>query len=125
MNDKEFKEQKKRVKNILDMWIEIMGLKWYEIRINYKMGDSPEREGGFSPMRVLTNWEYRLASIDIWVEGIPDDNDKLERMLVHELCHIFVNPMRGCNECFDISKEEYAVESLSRAFIWVKYNCAK
>ncbi len=117
MNDKEFKVQKERVKKIVDYWSWCMGLRWYEINIEYKMGDGADRGDGFiRVMECVSRWEYRTATIRVWIEELPEDDEKLERTIVHELVHIFLQPLR--HEDIDFEKEEYVTESLARAFIW-------
>lgn len=120
MNDKEFKKAKKRVAVLFEKWVKRLGLGWYQVDVEYKAGDGDDRGDGYTTaMRCVSRWEYRTATITVWIEEIPDDDYKLERMVVHELMHIFAEPMRdrdvGCTD-----NEEYAVESLARAVLWVE-----
>mgnify|MGYP007083430561 CR=1 FL=1 len=116
MNDKEFAEVKAKIKALVDKWVFVMGLKWYEIDIAYKMGDAESRGDGFICTAMChSRWMYRSATLTIWVEELPEDPYKLEKLIVHELCHILVEPMRGR---VVTDKEEYVVESLARAFMW-------
>lgn len=118
MNDKEFEKAKKRVTALFKKWTKDLGLKWYKVGIIYKMGDAPSRGDDYiAPMMVQSRWMYRTATITVWIEDIPKDDDDLERMIVHELCHILVEPMRD-DEVTD--NEEMVVESLARAFLWAE-----
>ncbi len=119
MNDKEFQKAKNRISPLFDKWIKDLGLRWYQVDIIYKMGDAPERGDGYiAPMKVVSRWQYRTATVTVYIEEIPEDDYKLERMVIHELVHIFLNPMRGSD--WDSEKEEYVVESLVNAFLFVE-----
>ena len=118
MKDAEWEKRKKQVKAIFDKWIKHLGLGWYQIDLNWKAGDAPERGDGYIvAMNVVSRWMYRTATINIWLEELPDDDWKLEKMVLHELCHILVEPMRDPEQgCTD--NEEAVVEGLARAFLW-------
>lgn len=122
MKDKEWKTNKKKVQAIFDKWIRLMGLRWYNIDLVWKPGDSPRKDDGFRAlMRVSSRWEYRTAMVTIWLEEMAElDDEEMEKHIVHELCHIYLQPLR--HDEFDVEKEEYVVESLARAFIWVRNN---
>lgn len=117
MKDAEWEAKKKKVKALFDKWVKHLGLGWYEVDINWKAGDGEDRGEGFIRcMEVRSRWMYRTATINVWLEEVPTDEYKLERMVVHELCHILIEPMRIDNQCTD--NEEYVAESLARAFLW-------
>lgn len=125
MKDREWKAKKKKVLGLFQQWISVMGLKWYEIDFEWMTGSGGDKGDGFvRNMCVKSRWEYRTATISIWLEEVPEDPDRLEKMIVHELCHIFVQITRPFNEDESndqwLEREEYAVESLARAFIWVR-----
>lgn len=126
MNDKEFEIAKRRISTIAKRWIHDMGLGWYEIGIDYKMGDAPTSYTGvgIAPFSVVSRWQYRYATITVYVEEIPEDDEKLEKAIVHELCHILVNPMR-CPDHWDKDREEYVVSCLASSFLWVREKFTK
>ena len=77
MKDAEWEKRKKQVKAIFDKWIKHLGLGWYQIDLNWKAGDAPERGDGYIvAMNVVSRWMYRtavegLARAFLWtVEGI-------------------------------------------------------
>lgn len=121
MNDKEFKAKKKQVIKILDEWIDRLGLRWYSFQYVWKMGDPPERGEGYSIAAYIEcQWMYRSATITLYVEMMPEENKEIEKIIVHELCHIFVNPLRSQYSIkeYDYDLEEYVTENLAQAFIW-------
>lgn len=122
MTDKEFKKQTERFKKCLLKWSKPLGLNWYTIDVDYKMGDAPKSYtgAGIAPFEIKVAWQYRNALITVYVEEMPESDEILEHAVVHELCHIFVNPMRVCDDHFDMDREEYTVEMLARAFLWLR-----
>lgn len=63
----------------------------------------------------MAHWPYRKATINFWFNATTDlDDEDLEEVVVHELCHILVNQMREKG----IVHEEAVVTALSKAFIW-------
>lgn len=124
MNDKEWKIKKKKVKTILDKWSRNMGLGWYRVTISWKSGDAPSsrtNEEDKAVANISTQWMYRSAHLTIYLEEFPDQEEEIERIIVHELCHIYVNPLRSqTSDHYDFDLEEYCVESLASAFLWVR-----
>ncbi len=120
MKDKEWNQKKNKIAKILRTWIKDFGLRWYNIDIEYKAGDAPERGNEYKCVaQVTSKWMYRDATITIWLEELPyHDEERLERLLVHELCHILVEQMRPEEGVTD--NEECVVEGLARAFMWVR-----
>lgn len=120
MTDKEFKAKKKKIYKIFDTWSDRMGLGWYKISVNWKVGDAPDKGGGYHvAAEISSQWMYRTADLTIWIEEFPDDEKGIEKIIVHELCHIFVNPLRSqSSKKYDFDLEEYCVESLTSAFLW-------
>lgn len=119
MNDLEFNKAKLRVGSLFDRWIKDLGLGWYQIDVVYKMGDAPDRGDGYvCGMSVVSRWMYRTAMVTVYIEEVPEDDWKLEKMVVHELCHILVEAMRGPDGVTD--NEEYVVEGIARAFLWTQ-----
>src|SRR4051812_31461002 len=119
MKDKEWNAKRKQVKALFDKWTECLGLRWYQIDLEWKAGDGEDRGDGFVRcMEVRSRWMYRTATITIWLEELTTDEKKLERAVIHELCHILIEPMRGPDGVTD--NEELVAESLASAFCWTQ-----
>ena len=114
-----------RCRRVFDEWLQPLGLLWWSVDIDY-YDDSAEFPGGTGSgdsrvvARVWAQWEYLQAKIAINVPEVAQmDDDKLERVLVHELCHILVSEMRADPDaCTD--HEERTVTQLANAFIWTR-----
>lgn len=111
------------IKAAFDKWIVRLGLAWWDIEIVYY--DDPMEiinrfrqieTGEMVPATVTAQWMYADAKISI---NLPTfeyiEDDKIERVVVHELVHILVNEMRE----EDICHEERVVSTLTKAFFWV------
>lgn len=125
MKRKAFKRQRARCQRVIGEWLQPLGLLWWETTINY-YDDPAEFPGGAGSgdshvaARVWAQWEYLQATVAINVPEVARmDDDRLERVLVHELCHILVAEMRADPDvCTD--HEERTVTQLAKAFIWTR-----
>lgn len=112
------------IKAAFAKWIPRLGLAWHDIEIVYY--DDPQEiinhfriieTGEMVPATVTAQWMYADAKININLpvfEHIETDN--IERVIVHELCHILVNEMREG----ELHHEERVVTGLTKAFFWVE-----
>ncbi len=111
------------IKAVFAKWIPRLGLAWWDIEIVYY--DDPYEiikhfriieTGEMVPATVTAQWMYADAKININLpvfEFIEPDN--IERVCVHELCHLLVNEMREG----ELHHEERVVTGLTKAFFWV------
>lgn len=113
--------QRELIKEMFVKWIPRLGLAWWDLTITYY--DEPAeivrvfRDGddGVVAARVRANWMYAEASIDVNAPLLESmDADKIERIVVHELCHILVNEMREG----ELHHEERVVTGLTKAILW-------
>lgn len=112
------------IKAAFAKWIPRMGLAWWDIDIVYY--DDPKEiidrfriieSGEMVPATVVAQWMYADAKISINLPAFEFiEPDRIERVIVHELCHILVNEMREG----EIHHEERVVTQLTKAFFWVE-----
>lgn len=112
------------IKAAFDKWIPRLGLAWHDIEIVYY--DDPYEiinrfrvieTGEMVPANVTAQWMYADAKININLPAFEFIEDaKIERVIVHELCHILVNEMREP----EMHHEERVVTGLTKAFFWVE-----
>lgn len=125
MTDKEYREQKKRIKVLIDKWINPLGLNWWELTYGYVRGTNDSAETNYAPfagknrqftciMEVSTDYYYKTANIDFYLETIKGYED-IERYFVHELMHIFLKPLQSKGK---YDEEELVATHLANAFIW-------
>ena len=125
MTDKEYTKQKKRLQKYIDLWFDPMGMNWFKIDMHYhrqRDEDNPRVAG-----KTETHWEYRMADIDWYMPSIADAEDwYLESMVIHEFVHVLIAPVMNVDTQESLSLcHEYATESISRAFQWVKESIEK
>ena len=111
------------LKEAFAKWIPRLGLAWYDLEVVYydDPGEILQRfrqadNGGVVPAFVAANWMYADAKISVNLPAFDElDADKIEKIVVHELCHILVNEMREG----ELHHEERVVTGLTKAFFWV------
>jgi hypothetical protein len=122
MKDSEFKKHKKRVEKVADKWLSILGLKWWDINVNYVEESMYSRHTTDETQVAMTCaplWQYMTAEIDVSIPVIAllDDAD-LERDFIHECAHILVCEMRSGRD--KENHEERVCQMLTKAFLWVE-----
>lgn len=118
MTDKEFRQQRARVRKSLSKWLTPLGLNnQRSIYFIYK------RDGGPADPDVIASctpeWEYKHASIWFHLDRmmVVDDED-LDYFVRHELCHILVNQM-ATSGAVAKKNEERVVTELAQILNWV------
>jgi hypothetical protein len=127
LNDKEYREQKRRVERFVEKWRRPMGLDWWTLKFRWDRLDKCELDktgdGSFCCVaHTEVQWPYLTATITLHLPTIEEQSDKeLESQVVHELCHVMVNEMRWLNaESVNLDHEERVVTQLAQAFRWVR-----
>ena len=130
MDDAAFGKQKRRLLKLANRWIGPLGLKWWKLDLVYSRTPLDSSKPGFyCQAKTSVAWEYLDATIT-WnmeaIEGLSDE--ELEKIFVHECCHILVNEMRMWGPSkLDEEKlheamlhEERVVTQLALAFLWTR-----
>lgn len=119
MTDKEYREQKLRVRRFWDKWHDAIGMGWWRINLTWDRARDEE-----SPNQLAvtsSSWQYRTGHVTF---NLPEcaavDDETLEETVVHELCHILLAPIHDGRD--DQAREitEFAVTSTARAIIWAR-----
>ncbi len=130
MTDSEYAKQKKRLLTLAERWITPLGLKWWKVDLVYARESlDSSKPGWYCQAKTSVSWEYLDAKITFAMPDIVDVSDEaLEKIFVHECCHILVNEMRMW-AAEEISKEkmdeamkheERVVCGLASAFMWTR-----
>lgn len=115
-------DTQERVKAAFSKWVERLGLAWWRVDVCYydDPGEilrrfKPEFEDRIVAARVIADWRYAEASIEVNLPAFAGKTDEeIERIVVHELVHILVNEMHE-NETHH---EERVVTTLTKAIFW-------
>lgn len=118
MNDREFKEQMKRVNKLVDVWYARLGRAINGHKITYTWGRDPktgDAEGHKTCAATRTLWQYLDSTITFYLPScaLLADED-LEEIVVHEYMHIICGPMAP-DEAMPC--EELVATQLARAMI--------
>lgn len=119
--DKQFRETKKRLKSAISKWHKTLGLGWWKVDYRYynTLTSGDRSLNGNILATCSADWRYMTADICFAVEsiwGAELDDEAIEALVVHEMCHILVNEMREDG----IDHEERVTETLARAFVWAR-----
>jgi len=110
---------KEKIKEIFEKWSYLLGLRWWEVALTFskEKSDFNKDDGSRVLAKTWSDWRYMKATILINYREIKLlDLEEIEKIIVHELCHVLVNEMREG----DISHEERVVTTLTKAFLWTK-----
>lgn len=124
MKKSKYEKQRKRLRPLFKKWHSKLGLGQYDISIRYYDKQKAFRQengvGRSAVMVVTADWAYMDADIAVCVPMVSElDDEKLERFVIHELCHILVNQMRGWRQQRtpdEIAHEERVVSCLATLF---------
>jgi len=113
----------KKIKKICDKWIYRLGLKWWEVQVNYVSDPQTVIEifritdEEIVIAKTFADWKYMTANIYLNIPPMLSmSSDQVQRIIVHELLHVLVNEMREDG----IDHEERVVTSLTKAVFWIK-----
>lgn len=134
MTDKEYTLQKSRIQGLVEKWMAPLGLKWWNINIRYFREPLPISSGDAAAgwqcnAKAEAKWEYLSATVSFNLPAIEGaDDEELERIVVHEFCHVLVHEMREWapeevsrdRSDVGIKHEERVVTALTSAFLWVR-----
>lgn len=108
---------------VFGKWVKRLGLLWWDLELTYYtdpaeiLREFTVTDDEMTQAKVYADWRYATAKILVNLpafEGMTER--KIERVIVHELCHVLVNEMRED----DIHHEERVVTGLTKAFLWVE-----
>ena len=134
MTDAEVKKQIGRVKELCDPWVAVLGLGAWDItntfdRVGLKTDAGDLNDNLRCMAKTAVRWPYLNANIMWNLPQLGDlEDDKLEQIVVHELCHILVHEMRewapeiieADRSAIGMKHEERVTTNLTNAFIWVR-----
>lgn len=132
MNDKEFSDLRDEILGLSMKWIRATGLSQWMIDFVWKREpgavlDESNSVMTFRSAEVSCSWRYMHATLTFYVPSVADYIDKepvvdreerLETLVLHELCHLLVNETRQDED--QESHEERVVTQLANAFLWAR-----
>lgn len=125
MKDAEYEALKERIETLFDYWQARLGLKWWRVWRSYVRDASEfrvddERKPDTSACAEV-DWRYLEATIKFnMLPCSRCEDDELEYVIVHELCHVLINETRGPELKAYQGHEERVATTLAKAFIWTR-----
>lgn len=119
MTDKEYREQKQRIKALFSKW-HILGLGWF--RVHYEWDRARCMDEPMEAMKTEVSWQYREVTFTVRLPACQElDDDHLEHIVVHECAHALTG---GFMAQLDLTSPgqvqimEHATEMVANAIIW-------
>jgi hypothetical protein len=112
--------KRKTICRYFKIWTYRLGLRWWTVNVIYHKGKEARKffaagEDETVLARTFADWRYSVANIHINLPAFRDmEDNEIERVVIHELCHVLVNEMREG----EIHHEERVVTHLQKAFLW-------
>ena len=132
MNDAEFEQQSKRIQTLWDRWIVPIGLAAWKLNCVYVRNDFTH-DGQPAPNTLAlasTQSEYMLSTLSWNMPVVAEHDDReLERIFLHEMCHILVNEMRPSRKQSEENQalagedswhEERVCTMIGNALLWTR-----
>lgn len=118
-----------RIRSFFAKWRPILGLEEWDVSLTFDPGEFVMADGEPSRGAIAStsvSWEYRHADIH-WNSHLAalEDDEALERIVVHEAMHILLNGLRpvvdrdadGVGKHYRMMFEEHTCTTLSWAFM--------
>lgn len=109
-----------RVGHLVDRWVDLMAMEHIDIVNLFSDGlhgeeaDTPEVTAAIT----TASWEYRKAEIHWYLPMVAAMSDEgLEEVVVHELCHVLLGPLKDHIKAGANKLEELATENAARAIL--------
>jgi hypothetical protein len=125
VNDADYAAAKELLEPIVDRWLETLGLRWWDITLEFCRAGIPTRDTHDGmPItiyaQVSTRWHYQTAIISLNVPALVELPDrKIEAIIVHECMHIFLNELQHTTDDWS-SHEEHTASMLAKAVLWAR-----
>jgi hypothetical protein len=114
-------KKRKFIRKTFEKWIYRFGLRWWDVHVVFidEPDDIIKTFGGPDENLVLASthvdWRYSLAFVDVNLPALMKlSEDAIERVVVHELCHVLINEMRERA----VHHEERVATQLTKAIFW-------
>lgn len=122
MTDKEYREQKKRVRKLFDRWMKPVGMGWFHVE--FEWGRALNEDQPREVMKTEVTWEYREVTFIVRLPAcVALSDERLEHIVVHELSHALTG---GFMAQLDLSNDainqimETTTENVANALLWAR-----
>ncbi len=118
LDDKQFEREKRRIKRAFRRLKPRLWAGWWMWHLFYdRHPDDNEQKAGAS---VFADWRYRDATITFYMPAVAGlDDQELDELIIHEVLHAWVNPMRPREpKTHEVDLEESVVTNLTSLHVF-------
>lgn len=109
---------KKRTSQLLLSWLKAMGLMSWHIDMIWHYTPI-ENVSPWASAATFVQWQYTTVVFHFCVPRLLDEEDRLEEIVVHEICHIFTEGVPDGPDG-DTARRERATTDLQKAIMWAR-----
>jgi enoyl reductase-like protein len=105
-----------RIERAAEKWVKVLGIE--HLSILHKRLDSADVDDADAVAFTRTTWQYESASIHWHVPKVCCyTDDELDWVMVHELCHVLLDPMEQYVKDVHLKDREFAVTRVAKAVL--------
>lgn len=105
-----------RIERAAKKWTKVLAIE--HLSILHKRLDASDPDDADSVAFTRTSWQYESASIHWHVPKVCCYNDEeLDWVMVHELCHVLLDPMEQHVKDTHLKDREFAVTRVAKAIL--------
>lgn len=117
LDDKTYEREKRRVKRAFRRLKPQLWAGWWCWHLLYDRhpDDHHVGTGGDISASITADWRYREATITFYMPAVAElDDETLDELIIHEVLHAWVNPMRPrAPKAHEVDLEESVVTNLT------------
>lgn len=115
-------KQKNMLAHLMSLWVTTLGLEHWDTEALYHL-EEPDNWSRRQVGECICSWKYKTITIGFAMNKISHSSEqRLEEIVVHELCHVLVNGMRTHDhDDRMMEQEERVVTELAYAFIRARH----
>ena len=116
LDDKQFEREKRRVRRAFQRLRPRLWAGWWAWDLAYeRYPDGDQGAGKEVNASITADWRYRQAAITFYMPAIAEMGDEeLDLLIIHEVLHAWVNPMRPrAPKPHEVDLEESVVTNLT------------
>lgn len=118
MTDKDYKQVKSRINKLIDKWYNALGFNgaWYT---DFHFSDERKPNDDKVAAETHADYQYAHATITFYAPCMVNmEDDELEQLVVHELCHILASTYPNFQDTEDATARfERTVNDFAQAII--------
>jgi hypothetical protein len=122
MTDAEYERLKAKIAKCMEYWRSKAGFGWWTL--DWRMEREGKEDEPNTAAETWEQWQYRQGTIAFYAPAMADMDDwKIEHVVVHELSHLLVGPIRDFSDDEHVQLTEAATENVTMALMYTADHC--